>query len=100
YRGLESPLRPFSPGSGGPGAFELIGRIGRLSVDDDAFPLFADPALAARAAEGATLGINWYANGNVKLGLNYSLTRFDGGAAGGGDRETERALFSRIQLSY
>ena len=43
YRGVVKPSEPFSPGKGGWGAWELVGRYGELEIDDDAFPLFADP---------------------------------------------------------
>ena len=41
YRGVLKPSRPFDPGKGNWGAFELVGRYSVLEVDEDAFPLFA-----------------------------------------------------------
>jgi len=72
----------------------------RLQIDDAAFPLFADPARSARQASGWGLGLNWYLTSNFKLVANYTQTTFEGGAAGGLDREDEQAFFSRAQLSF
>jgi phosphate-selective porin OprO/OprP len=45
------------------------------------------------------VAFNWYLNRGVRLMVNYSVTRFRGGAAGG-NREPERALQTRIQHSF
>lgn len=100
YRGVVKPTQPFSPGTGGWGAFEVVGRYGVLEIDDDAFPLFADPSVAAGKAASWTLGLNWYLNSNLKLVLNYLQTRLDGGAATGADREDEKAVFTRMQVAF
>ncbi len=98
YRGVK-PASPFKP-DGGWGAFELVGRYGELDVDSDAFPLFADPSVAVRDASGWTVGVNWYLNSNLKLVLNYLQTDYSGGAAGGADRPTEKAVFTRLQAAF
>lgn len=98
FRGVR-PSRPFKPGES-LGAFEVVARHGVLDIDDDAFPLFADPAVAARKAEGWSAGVNWYLTANLKLVLNYLQTDFEGGAAAGADRPTEKAVFSRLQVSF
>ena len=100
YRGVAKPSRPFSPGAQGWGAFEVVGRYGALEIDDDAFPLFADPSVAAGKASSWTLGLNWYLNSNLKLVLNYLQTRLEGGAAAGADREDEEAVFTRVQVAF
>jgi phosphate-selective porin OprO and OprP len=100
YRGVVKPSNPFNPGTGGWGAFELVGRYGALEVDDAAFPLFADPDASAREAKSWTLGLNWYLNSNLKLVLNYLQTSLDGGAVAGADREDEKALFTRLQVAF
>lgn len=99
YRGV-TPARPFAPGNGGWGAWELVARYSQLEIDDAAFPLFADPAVSARRAEAWVAGVNWYLNSNLKLVLNYLHTGFEGGAAGGADREDEKAVFTRLQVSF
>ncbi|WP_162456778.1 OprO/OprP family phosphate-selective porin [Pseudoxanthomonas kalamensis] len=98
YKGVK-PAWPVKPGTGNWGAFELVGRYGVLDVDDDAFPLYADPAVAAGEASTRLVGVNWYLTGNFKLVLNYLETRFEGAAANG-DRADERAVFVRAQMAY
>jgi phosphate-selective porin OprO/OprP len=36
----------------------------------------------------------------LKLVADYEETSFDGGAAGGKDRDTERVVFTRAQVSF
>jgi len=100
YRGVVKPAHPFNPGEGGWGAFEVVGRYGVLEIDDDAYPVFADAALSSNQATSWTLGLNWYLNSNLKLVLNYLQTSLDGGAAGGADREDEKAVFTRLQVAF
>ncbi|KAF1685518.1 porin [Pseudoxanthomonas broegbernensis] len=100
YRGVAKPARSFNPGKGGWGAWEVVARYGELEVDDGAFPLFADPAVAARKADAWVAGVNWYLNSNLKLVVNYLQTGFEGGAAGGADRPTEKAVFTRLQVAF
>ncbi|PWT75968.1 MAG: porin [Proteobacteria bacterium] len=102
------PARPFRLGAPGWGAFELAARYSELSIDDGAFSggaaSYADKTVSAGAAREWSAGLNWYLNWNVKLQLDYSRTRFDGG--GGGtlaapkDRVDEQLIFGRIQLGF
>jgi len=108
--GEEAAFRGFKPGSvfalenGTWGAFELVGRYHELSVDDAAFvggvDSFADPAVSARKATAWALGVNWYLNENLKWVLNYERTSFEGGAAGGADREDEEAFLTRVAVGF
>ena len=83
------------------GAFELTARYGELSIDDAAFDSgLANINSSAREARSLGVGTNWYLNPNVKLVLNYTQTEFDGGAAGGADRNEEKAVFARLQVTY
>jgi phosphate-selective porin OprO and OprP len=100
YRGVAKPARPFAVDGEGWGAFELVGRIGELDIDDDAFPVFADPNTAATHARMWGLGLNWYLNANLKLAFNHVQTDFDGGAAAGADRDDEKIFFSRVQVAF
>lgn len=128
YAGVK-PSNPFTLGGEGWGAFEVAARIAGLSVDKDAFVgnalntlttssnatfnavtavnggdgsdlRLADPDASARQARNYGVGLNWYLNRNLKLSADYNQTQFDGGAANGQDRDTERTLFTRVQLSY
>jgi phosphate-selective porin OprO/OprP len=98
YRGV-TPKKPFSGFGTGPGAFELALRYSRLEVDRDAFPVFANPASAARTARAWGFGLHWWANRNVRLMTSYEWTQFDGGAASG-DRRDERVLITRFQIAF
>jgi phosphate-selective porin OprO/OprP len=100
YKGVVKPDHPFVAGGDGWGAFELVARYGQLDIDNDAFPLLADPSVAATRARAWGLGINWYLNSNLKLVFNHTHARFDGGAPGGRNREDEKTFFSRVQVSF
>jgi phosphate-selective porin OprO/OprP len=99
YKGVARPNHPFTLNGPGWGAFELVARYGRLAIDDDAFPLYADPAKAVSAEHGWGLGLNWYLTGNFKLVANYTRTSFDA-ALGATPREDEKAFFTRAQFSF
>jgi phosphate-selective porin OprO/OprP len=100
YRGVVKPRRPYQIGQEGWGAFELTVRATALDIDDDAFPVFASPDTQATKATAYGIGANWYLNAKAKIVVNYTVTKFDGGAAGGADREDENALFSRLQVQF
>jgi phosphate-selective porin OprO/OprP len=100
YRGVAKPAHPFALDGDGWGAFELVGRVGELDIDDDAFPLFADASSAASRARMWGVGLNWYLNTNLKLVFNHTHTSFDGGATASGDRPEEDTFFSRVQVAY
>jgi phosphate-selective porin OprO/OprP len=95
-----TPRRPFRPAQGGWGAWEVAGRIGELNVDDDVFPIYADPGTSATKAFSWGLGLNWHLNKNVKASLNYDQTDFKGGAANDLLRRGEKAIFGRAQISF
>ena len=94
-----TPKTNFDLKAGTWGALELAARYGQLTIDDAAFPLFADSLTQASEAKGFGIGLNWYLNRNVRLLASYEETTFAGGAATG-DREKERVLFTRMQFAY
>jgi phosphate-selective porin OprO and OprP len=98
-----APNTPFSLENGTWGAWELVARVHELDIDDDAFVdgenSFANPTSAASKASAWGVGVNWYLNQNVKWSLNYDATQFDGGSATG-DREDEKALFTRFAINF
>ena len=100
YRGVVKPAHPFAVDGEGWGALELVARYGELQIDEDAFPLYADPSLSARRSRAWGLGLNWYLNSNLKLVFNHSHASFDGGAPLGEDREDEQAWFTRVQVAF
>ncbi|AMV70531.1 porin [Desulfuromonas carbonis] len=98
FKGVK-PKRSFDPKSGAWGALELAGRYNELEIDQDAFPLFADPTKYAEKASAWAAGLNWYPSRNLKVVVNYEQTTFDQGSASG-DRETEKVLLTRVQVAY
>ncbi len=98
YRGVTLP-KPFEPKAGNWGAVELAARYSKLNVDEEAFPIFADPTRSAQTAAAWAVGINWYLNKNAKFTVDYEQTKFNGGASAG-DRKQEKIIFSRLQISY
>lgn len=104
YKGVVKPKSAYTIGGPGWGAFEIAARYGQLDVDNDVFTAkFANANSAASKATSFGVGINWYLNTNVKIVLDYDQTRFDGGAGTAAnvlDRLDEKAIFTRVQLSY
>ena len=107
-----APERPFRFGSGGWGAWQLVGRFGQLDIDGDSFPNYANPATSAGGATSWAVGLNWWLNKNARLMTSFSRTTFDGGGAFNPldastllppstvTRQNENALFTRLQLSF
>jgi phosphate-selective porin OprO/OprP len=97
YTGL-TPRRPITE-AGGSGAVEVLARVGQLKVDNEAFPIYADPTRSARTASEWAVGVNWHLERRIKLAANYIRTTFDGGGATG-DREAENAILTRFQVAF
>ncbi len=93
------PRYAFEPSTGKLGAFELTVRYHQLIVVPEAFPTFANPLVAARAAYAWTVGVNWLLNRSVKLSADYERTRYRGGAPSG-DRPTEHDVLTRVQFAF
>jgi phosphate-selective porin OprO and OprP len=102
FRGFK-PKTTFSLNEGTWGAFEVVGRVQALNVDDNAFgggaDSFADPAASAREANSWGVGLNWYLNENLKWMLDYEHTTFEDGAVDG-DRMDEDAFQLRLALGF
>ncbi|MFN8573285.1 MAG: porin [Gemmatimonadaceae bacterium] len=98
FRGL-TPRRPFDPGKHAFGALELAVRASALTVDPDAFPLLADPASQVQRAATRGVGLNWHLVKGVKVMVDYTNTRFRGGASTG-DRPAEHNLSTRFQHAF
>ena len=82
------------------GAFQLVARVNRLTLDPAAFTAgFADPTRSVRRATGWGAGVNWIWNSNLKYMLDFERTSFKGGAADG-DRRAEKSVETRLQLSF
>jgi phosphate-selective porin OprO and OprP len=97
------PRHPVSFADGeksGFGAWELVARYSRLDVDAAAFPLYANPAVAARQASTWTGSLNWHLSRYARLSADYAWTEFKGGAANGADRPEEKVFFARLQTAF
>jgi phosphate-selective porin OprO/OprP len=67
YNGI-APANPFSLNGGGWGAFEIAGRVSVLDLNDQ---LGTVNGIAGGKQTVYTAGLNWYANRNIRLMLNY-----------------------------
>ena len=85
---------------GGLGAFELALQVSKLDVDQNAFPILADPNKSALSATTWSTGLNWYLSRNTKLMSEFSWTEFDGGAAQSQNRTEEKIALIRLQNSF
>ncbi len=115
YAGVK-PKKPFKVGGDGWGAFELVARATGLDIDNQAFKTFqvagkdvagselADPFTQVSKATGYGVGVNWWLNNNLKLSTDYNQTEFEGGrrdlSGKLADRQTEKALFSRLTVAF
>ena len=95
-----SPRRKFSPSTGGWGALQLTARVGQLTVDSNAFPIYADPNTQAEQSTTFGTGLNWILNDNAKLTLQYDYTSFIGGAANGTNRPDANAITTQFQAYF
>jgi phosphate-selective porin OprO/OprP len=106
YRGGVNPRHPFNPRQGDWGALQLVGRYAELNIDDEAFPLFSNPASSASSARAWSGGINWYLNRNIQVKASFSHTDFSGGGGTGTSapaavtRKAEDVFFTRLQLAF
>lgn len=98
FKGV-NPRRPLNPAKGQWGAWEVAARLSGLNVDKAAFPTFADPNKSAQATTTWGVDVNWYLSKNTKVAIDYEQSSFDGGAATG-NREDEKIIFARAQVSF
>jgi phosphate-selective porin len=54
----------------------------------------------ANKANTWSVGVNWYATDNLQASLSYDNTHFSGGQTGGGDRKSDQAILTRLQVSF
>ncbi|MDR2982711.1 MAG: hypothetical protein LBV12_10750 [Puniceicoccales bacterium] len=100
-----NPDSPFDLGKGTWGAFEVVGRLSGLYLDND---IFDDPAglngtTNAKGAFAYGLGLNWYLNRNIRVLFNVEKTDYRGGGAPTGQtgvRDDELYVFSRFQIVF
>jgi phosphate-selective porin OprO/OprP len=81
------------------GAFVIAARTQGSRFDGRAFPVFADPAVAARSSLAFGGSLTWIWNAVFELQSTWESTMFSGGAKIG-DRATEHALSMRAQAAF
>ncbi len=110
------PLHPFNPchPCACAGAWELVARVSRLTVGDEAFTPFstsrtstvslADPTRFSSGATEMTLGFNWYLNAWARVQFNWEHAWFDDpvrlGPGPGGLLKHQDSLLSRFQIIF
>ncbi len=85
-----SPAKPFSVGNGGWGAFELVGRVAGLDIDD---ALTSAPSKAFSYG----IGLHWYFNDVVQARFGLEKTDYSDAPA---SLDDELNFFSRLQFLF
>ncbi|HEX5221871.1 MAG TPA: porin [Verrucomicrobiae bacterium] len=113
YNGV-TPKHPFDPRVGNWGAWQLVGRVSQLTIDDAAFTgnAFSNPDFSASEALSWSVGLNWWLNKNIRVLTSFSYTTFDGGGQVNPANalslvppatvtsQEEKVFFTRIQLAF
>jgi phosphate-selective porin OprO/OprP len=100
-----TPAKPFDLKLRQWGALQLVARYAELDLDDDTFPIFANPAASASGAQAWAVGLNWFLNKNIRVNASFSRTTFDGGGTGTSGagvvtQQPEEVVFTRLQLGF
>lgn len=109
YRGV-TPKTVFNPAAGTWGAFELVGRISGLDVDDTVFAgpaasRLANPNTSATKLTAYGLGLNWHLSRSVRANFNLFQNKFELApgatpAANALIADDETTFISRVQVSF
>lgn len=109
YRGV-TPKTTFNPSAGNWGAFEVVGRIAGVDIDDSvlnggAALRLANPNVSATKVTTYGLGLNWYLSRSVRANFNVFHNQFDlaPGAAPATNAvvaDDETTFISRLQVSF
>jgi phosphate-selective porin OprO/OprP len=92
------PKNPIS--EGGYGAWQVVARAGNLTVDKEAFPIYADPAKSFRSIQTLGAGLNWYATANYRAHAGYEVTSFKAAEGSSLKRDDEHFVTARVQASF
>jgi phosphate-selective porin OprO/OprP len=95
------PKKPFDPSKGQWGALELAARVHGLEVSNESVKDgVIDSARSVRDVFAWGVGLNWSLNRNIKQVVDFEHASFEGGAAGGRDRDSENIVFIRTQVAF
>lgn len=94
------PKNEFDPANDKWGAFEVIFRYNKLTIDDNTFPIFSNPNNWAEIAEGWAAGIRWYFNEIFSLAINYERTLFSNSKANNFSLIDESVILTRLQAAF
>ncbi|NJL28812.1 MAG: porin [Thermoanaerobaculia bacterium] len=97
--GEDASFRGVKP-AGKSGAWQLSARYTALDVDDDAFPVFADPARSATEARSLGVGLSWWANAQIRFYLDYYQTELENQDASLPERDDEQIAVLRAQYRF
>jgi phosphate-selective porin OprO and OprP len=113
--GTINPKKNFDPNGGGWGAWEVVGRVNGINLDDETFvgtssTSIANITSAPRSALAWGIGLNWYLNNYTRFAFGYENTMYSGGAAGSTvsttaitklvNRKDEGAAIARLQIAF
>jgi phosphate-selective porin OprO/OprP len=108
YTGV-TPKETFKPSADTWGAFEVVGRVAQLDVDNDVFtggtPLASSTGTSANATKVTALGagLNWYLSKAVRANFDVTQNQFDfqGARPTTGVLSDDELVFStRVQVSF
>jgi phosphate-selective porin OprO/OprP len=105
YTGV-TPKETFKPSADTWGAFEVVGRVAQLDVDNDVFKGGTPLALSASNATKVTAlgaGLNWYLSKAVRANFDVTQNQFDfqGARPTTGVLSDDELVFStRLQVSF
>jgi len=100
------PRSDFDPGAGQWGAWEVMARVARVNIDDEAFADFASATASASEVDAYAVGLKWYLSKAVLVKLNYFHSEFGLERAAPFAvlapllRRDEKAFVSRLQLAF
>lgn len=93
------PLKKFSLKNDNYGAFVLNGSVSGTKFDESAFAGFANANNSVEQAETLSVGLKWILNNFLQVKTDYNFTEFQS-AFGAQGRETENAVFTRLQVTF
>jgi phosphate-selective porin OprO and OprP len=92
-------INPTNSLGSGYGAFEIAARYGKLSLDNNTYPLYSEPNRFAESINAWAVGMNWYPISGTRLSLSYEQTNFVS-FPGFQKINDEKVFTSRLQVVF